>query len=71
MRSKHRFPIREYVVAVTHGRKTRYFYGRHLKDALAAAGKAVPDGHPFSYARFERKSVTEAEKRGKRIVSFI
>lgn len=70
MRSKHRFDVRQYVVAVTHGSKTRYFYGRHLKDALAAAGKAIPDDYPFTYARFERKSITQAEKHGTRITSF-
>ncbi len=66
LRSKHRFPLREYAVAVTtktrDGYKTRYFYGRRLKDAVAAAGKAIPNGRVFSYARFERQTVTVASK---------
>jgi len=53
------------MIAVTYGRKTRYFYGRHLKDAIAAAGKFLPDGKQFTYARFERKSKTVAEMANK------
>lgn len=70
VRTKHKFPLREYAIAVTTGCKTRYFYGRHLHDAIAAAGKALPDGKVFTYARFERKSTTVAElKRGGTVVA--
>ena len=61
MKSKHKFWPHEYVVAVTRNSKTRFFYGVTLKDALAAAGKAVENGTVFSYARFERGKVTVAE----------
>lgn len=71
VRSKHTFPIREYAIAVTFGGKTRYFYGRHLKDALKAAGKLVL-GRVFTYCRYERKSKTVAELSadGSRIKNF-
>lgn len=65
IRSKHYFPIREYAIAVTTStrngvRKTRYFYGRHLKDAIKAAGKLLK-GRTFTYCRYERQSKTVAE----------
>lgn len=50
-----------YVVAVTRGRTTRYFYGTTLKDAVAAAGKRIKPGVGFAYAKFERGAVQWAE----------
>jgi hypothetical protein len=50
----------QYVVAVTTGRKTRYFYGETLKEATRASG--VKDGQGFAYAKFERGAVQWAEK---------
>lgn len=62
VRSKHKFWPTEYVVAVTKGSKTRYFYGQRRKDAIEAAGKAL-NGRVFSVARFVRESVVVAERR--------
>jgi hypothetical protein len=52
IRVKHAFPKAQYIVAVTRGTKTRYFYGEKLKDALRTAG-LKPEEY-FSYARFPR-----------------
>lgn len=51
---------RQYVVAVTKGRRTRYFYGTKLKDAMNAARLKSGDG--FAYACFTRGPVKWGEK---------
>lgn len=48
-----------YMVTVTRGRRTRFFYGERLKDALDVAG--LKPGEKFQYARFSRGSVVPAE----------
>ena len=50
---------KEYAVAVTRGRKTRYFYGGTLKEALGYAKLKPGDG--FAYAKFQRGTVQWAE----------
>ncbi len=49
----------QYVVAVTKGRKTRYFYGATRKEALSHAG--LKKGEGFAYAKFERGPVLWGE----------
>jgi hypothetical protein len=56
----------EYIVAITRGRKTKYFYGQTLKEACSAA--AIKNGEAFAYAKFELAGQVEwAEKVGNRI----
>lgn len=69
MKSKHKLWPHEYVVAVTKGNKTRYFYGAKLKDATAAAGKALK-GAVFSYCKFTRGPVQVAELKGNRLITY-
>ena len=51
----------QYVVAVTRGSKTRYFYGATLNEAVNVANLKPGDG--FAYAKFERGTVQYAEAR--------
>ena len=46
-----------FVVTVTRGTKTRYFYGEKLKEALEYAG--LKRGDAFKYARFSRGQVQD------------
>ncbi len=48
-----------FVVTVTKGSRTRYFYGEKLKDAFDVAGLKV--GDKFKYAKFSRDAVRDAE----------
>jgi len=51
-------PRTQFVVAVTRGRKTRFFWGVKLKDALALAN--LRDNERFEYAKFARGAMTKA-----------
>lgn len=50
----------QWVVSVTKGRKTRYFYGTKLADAMKCAG--LKKGDIFGFARFARSAVKCGEK---------
>lgn len=63
LKTKHKFPPHEYVVAVTVRGRTRYFYGAKLKDATAAAGSKL-DGRVFTYWKLSRGEAVVAEKEG-------
>lgn len=51
-----------FVVTITRGSKTRFFYGEKLKDALAAANPR--NGEAFQYAKFGRAAVQQATWNG-------
>lgn len=48
-----------FVVTITRGSKTRYFYGERLKDALEVANPRK--GETFMYAKFAREAVQQAQ----------
>ena len=48
-----------FVVTITRGSKTRYFYGERLKDAFDVSG--IKTGDKFKYAKFSRNAVRSAE----------
>ena len=48
-----------FVVTITRGRKTRFFYGERLKDALDVANPKR--GETFTYAKFARSAVQRAQ----------
>lgn len=56
-----------YALAVTRGRRTRYFYGTKLKDAIDAAGLLV--GESFVYTKFVAGREAEAIWRGSNVYS--
>jgi hypothetical protein len=47
-----------FVVTITRGRKTKFYYGEKLKEALAVAAPRV--GESFKYAKFRRDRVVDA-----------
>lgn len=47
-----------FVVTVQRGRRTRFFYGERLKDALGVAGLKIGDA--FQYAKFSRGTIADA-----------
>lgn len=48
-----------FVVTVTRGSKTRFFYGERLKDALGTANPRR--GETFTYAKFSRGATQRAQ----------